>query len=374
VWRESLPATFAALGAGAIDEPRATALADVLEHAAPEVARRVEERLLPRAPGLSVGRLRARATALLLEVDPEGAGARRRAAERTADVRVHAAPADGMATLTADLPAADAAAALDVVDRLAGMLKADGDTRPIGQLRAAVLHDLISRPWDTSRPAVTAHLQVLAPLASLTGRASTPGEVDGLPITAAHLRALLTELDALGLRAPEGGSLTFAITDDSGGLLATTPADALARLARRGCSDHPGGRCGCPLLGRPSAVDRYAPTDAQRRWVRTRDRTCRFPNCGRRVGFADLDHVVAHADGGETCCTNLCCLCRSHHRLKTFARGWRFRMDPDGTLHVTTPAGITRSTRPPGLEPPVTGPARGGPPPDDSGALDPPPF
>src|SRR3712207_8861978 len=42
----------------------------------------------------------------------------------------------------------------------------------------------------------------------------------------------------------------------------------------------------------------------------------------QRVGWADLDHVVPHADGGQTSCTNLCCACRSHHRLKTFARGW----------------------------------------------------
>jgi hypothetical protein len=41
-------------------------------------------------------------------------------------------------------------------------------------------------------------------------------------------------------------------------------------------------------------------------------------------------------------------LCRSHHRLKTFASGWRFAMDDDGTLHVTTPSGVTRTTRPPG--------------------------
>ena len=49
---------------------------------------------------------------------------------------------------------------------------------------------------------------------------------------------------------------------------------------------------------------------------------------------------------------NLCCLCRSHHRLKTFARGWTFRMEPDGTLNVTSPSGITRTTRPPGLRRP----------------------
>jgi hypothetical protein len=47
---------------------------------------------------------------------------------------------------------------------------------------------------------------------------------------------------------------------------------------------------------------------------------------------------------------DLCCLCRRHHRLKTHAPGWRFALDRDGTLHVTTPTGVTRATRPPGLD------------------------
>ncbi|MBN1092622.1 HNH endonuclease [Blastococcus sp. TML/M2B] len=125
------------------------------------------------------------------------------------------------------------------------------------------------------------------------------------------------------------------------------------------------------LLARVEAPDDtagYEPRAGQRRFVATRDRRCRMPNCGQRVGWADLDHVVAHADGGATSCANLCCACRSHHRLKTFARGWRFRMDPDGTLHVTSPSGITRTTRPPGLRPPEPPPS----PPDP--ADDPPPF
>jgi hypothetical protein len=65
-----------------------------------------------------------------------------------------------------------------------------------------------------------------------------------------------------------------------------------------------------------------------------------------------LDHVIAHAAGGATDCCNLCCLCRSHHRLKTRRPDWHFQMDPDGTLRVTTPSGITRTTRPPGLRAP----------------------
>jgi hypothetical protein len=43
-------------------------------------------------------------------------------------------------------------------------------------------------------------------------------------------------------------------------------------------------------------------------------------------------------------------------------------MDDDGTLHVTSPAGITRTTRPPGLRLPEPEP----PPPDPDD--DPPPF
>ena len=96
-------------------------------------------------------------------------------------------------------------------------------------------------------------------------------------------------------------------------------------------------------------MDRYEPTPAQRRFVRTRDGTCRHPGCRNKAGWADLDHVIPHAAGGETDCANLCCLCRRHHRLKTHAPGWQFAMTADGVLTVTTPSGVTRTTRPPGL-------------------------
>jgi hypothetical protein len=183
-----------------------------------------------------------------------------------------------------------------------------------------------------------------------------------------QLRGLLRRVGALGLSPPDGGSLTFALTDGRGRLLATVSAAELTRLAERGCPQHPEGDCGCAVPGPPPVTDGYRPTPAQRRFVTTRDRRCRTPNCGQRAGWADHDHLVPHARGGETTCANLCCLCRSHHRLKTFARGWTFRMDPDGTLHVTSPSGVTRTTRPPGLRPPEPEP-----PPYDP-ADDPPPF
>ncbi|SMO98879.1 protein of unknown function, partial [Geodermatophilus aquaeductus] len=330
-------------------------------------------RVLPEASQLNGGKLKKRVLELLLELDAEAADRRRAQARRRSDVRIYPSPQEGMATIAADLPADVAAACHALVDELARMLKADGDGRPIGELRTAVFADLLQRPWDESRPPVTAHLQIIATLASLAGRSDEAGEVNGLPITAAQLRELLEQLDALGVRTPEGGSVTLALADEDGTLRATSTLDQLRRLARRGCPEHSGADCGCAVLDRPEQVDRYEPSTAQHRFVRTRDRTCRFPTCGQRVGWADADHVVPHAHGGVTDCANLCCLCRSHHRLKTFARGWGFRMSPDGVLTVTTPSGITRTTRPPGMRPPPPTPDPPPAEPEDPDD-DPPPF
>jgi hypothetical protein len=371
-WSEKLPATFAALAMGQLDERRAQVLADVLEHTPAAIAGQVEAALLGEATGLSVARLEKRATEELLRLDAAAADERREAAAENADVRVYPSPTDGRSTLAADLPTDEAVECHDLVDQLARMLKADGDQRPIGALRAHVLSTLIRRPADSGLPAVAANITVTADLTALAGASSTPGEVNGLPITAAHLRELLARVGALGLTTPEGGTLTYALTGPDGQLLATiTPAE-LARLARRGCPNHPDAtKCECAVLGPPPATSAYSPTERQRSFVVTRDRRCRFPNCGQRVGWTDLDHVTAHACGGPTDCTNLCCLCRSHHRLKTFAPGWQYRLDRNGTLHVTTPSGVTRITRPPGQRPPLTPHPEPELPPEPD---DPPPF
>ena len=374
VWRDSLPATYVALAAGELDLPRAAALADVLGSTTPARAQTIEALLLPEAVDLSVARLRARALELLLELDAAAADARREAARRSADVFLQPGQ-DGMATLGAELSADEATEAYAQIDQLARLAKADGDTRPIAQLRTELFSLLLRRPGGYGQPGVAAHLIITAALDSLDGGSARAGWVNGLAITAAHAQDLLARIGALDLKAPDGGSLTFAITDADGRLLATTTVSELLRVAAKGCPDHPGGRCDCPVLGTPADTDAYSPTGRQQTFVTTRDRTCRAPNCGQRVGWADLDHVVPHACGGPTACDNLCCLCRSHHRLKTFARGWDFTMDADGTLHVTTPSGITRTTRPPGMRKPGLDSSVGPPgEPPESEADDPPPF
>jgi hypothetical protein len=217
VLMEQLPAVWAALADGELDVPRARVFVEVLASAAAGVADAVVSQVLHEAVGLSLGKLRARLRRAVLAVDAEFAERCRAQAERAADVRLRPSPDAGMSELAAELPAPVAAACWSTVDELAWMARRDGDLRPIGQLRALTHAELILRPWDTSRPPVTAVLNVTAPLTSLRPAgpaadssltAQEPAEVNGIPITAGHVRELLAQLDAVcpgGLQPPTGG-------------------------------------------------------------------------------------------------------------------------------------------------------------------------
>jgi hypothetical protein len=323
----------------------------------------VEAVVLPQAAELPVVRLRALVRAELIKRDPDGADRRRKQAEAAADVSLRRSSHEGMAEVVTLVPQPVAAAIVGTVDGHARQAKADGDERAIGLIRAEVMTQLTLRPGAADGPPpVTAELHVLAPLNSLLPDPADPtvlgppagiGAVEDQPVTAAHLRALLTALDAIcpgGLQAPTGGSLHLDLLGAGGALLATLTRGELERAVRRGCAAHPDGNCRCAVVHRPPLTAGYRATAAQRRWVRARDRTCRHPGCHNKVGRTDLDHVHAYADGGVTDCANLCCLCRRHHRLKTHAAGWIFRLDADGALWVTTPSGVTRISRPPGSQ------------------------
>ncbi|BBZ37278.1 HNH endonuclease signature motif containing protein [Mycobacterium conspicuum] len=99
---------------------------------------------------------------------------------------------------------------------------------------------------------------------------------------------------------------------------------------------------------------RYQPSAALERAVRCRDLTCRFPGCHRRAVYCDIDHTIPfnHADpaaGGLTVLRNLKCLCRQHHRLKTFG-GWRDIQLADGTVEWISPTGRRYRTSPAGAD------------------------
>jgi hypothetical protein len=84
-----------------------------------------------------------------------------------------------------------------------------------------------------------------------------------------------------------------------------------------------------------------------REQVQLRDRACVFPGCARPARRCDVDHIIAYdhdadAEGrpqpGPTTTSNLACLCRFHHRLKTHS-AWRYEMTAPGIFEWTSPHG-----------------------------------
>jgi len=100
--------------------------------------------------------------------------------------------------------------------------------------------------------------------------------------------------------------------------------------------------------GQAPPEPRYRPSKKLADFVRCRDMTCRFPGCTVPATHADVDHTIPWPFG-PTAASNLKCLCRRHHLLKTFwggESGWRdVQLDdgtvvwtaPDGRQHITTP-------------------------------------
>ena len=119
---------------------------------------------------------------------------------------------------------------------------------------------------------------------------------------------------------------------------AIVPAPLLAELLAYGAKVR--------FVGAPSpGEDRYRPSTALQEFVRTRDLTCRFPGCDRPAVAADIDHTVPWP-AGATHPANTKCYCRLHHLVKTFWDGWTDRQNPDATITVTTPTGLSYTTKP----------------------------
>ncbi|KUI30609.1 hypothetical protein AU196_13910 [Mycobacterium sp. IS-1742] len=124
-----------------------------------------------------------------------------------------------------------------------------------------------------------------------------------------------------------------------GGVLTPTALPTLLERARIRRLNHPGDAPPEP---------HHRPSTALQDFVRCRDLTCRFPGCDRPAYGCDVDHAVPYP-AGPTCASNLRCLCRKHHLLKTFwvgENGWRDQQFADGTIVWTSPTGQTYTTQP----------------------------
>jgi hypothetical protein len=82
---------------------------------------------------------------------------------------------------------------------------------------------------------------------------------------------------------------------------------------------------------------------ALRRALHHRDRGCRFPGCGVRIGQGH--HIRHWAQGGPTTLSNLALLCRRHHRA-VHEEGYQLDRQPDGELCFRRPNGRVLSEVP----------------------------
>ena len=99
------------------------------------------------------------------------------------------------------------------------------------------------------------------------------------------------------------------------------------------------------------AVDAHDPPAWMRDLVILRDGHCVFPGCTIDARRCDQDHIEPYipidqgGPPGQTSPANLACLCRRHHRLKTFT-GWDYQRTRPGTYAWTNPHGLTYESRP----------------------------
>jgi hypothetical protein len=219
---------------------------------------------------------------------------------------------DGMSTVVAILPAADAQTVMKAIEafiikgtlewealnesetsdlRSADMKRADALTAIAGFALAASSEDVALH-----RRPITVNVTIDHP--TLLGLSENPGQLAGYgAIPASVARALASD-----------GKWKRFITDPQTGALLD--------------------------YGRET----YQPPQALIDFLIARDRTCRFPGCRRSAALSDLDHAQSWEEGGTTSLENLGALCRRHHLLKTHG-GWGIESRADGSCTWTSPLG-----------------------------------
>lgn len=374
---------------------------------------------------------------LIEKLDPEGAAQRRREAAGTRSVRFRKDD-DGMCTMTARLTSAAGALLAERIDAFSGKA-ASGDSRTLAQRRA-----------DSLVAMATGEHIVVGPDSGSGSTASQPRPTPADPADPADLADLADPADpgdpgdpaetGSALRGPNQSSGRTAPTGDGSKwpygppaphshphaspvnvspvlrpqitIIATGVGEPTLEFARTGESTMEAlNRLLASAQGarfelvdtRPGTHNRrgndtkYRISPELARRIRSRDGTCRHPGCSVHANDCDIDHIVPfnHSDpdsGGLTIEENLMCLCRRHHRYKTFSKArydyvdqGRIRVvigrhvlttDPTGPLGrarsriSTTPTGRKRGASPSAGGPIKPAPSPPPPIPDD----EPPPF
>jgi Domain of unknown function (DUF222) len=272
----------------------------------------VEELVLPGAELLSVGDFGQKVARVVAKVHPRDLSERHRDAAKDADVTL-GMDDDGIGWITANMPGVDATVVKTAVDAYATSLKAKGDQRSLGVLRAEGLRVMCQRylngeltgrvPTVHGRPVT---INVCATPAALLGLTDTPGEIAGVgPVPIETIRAM----------AHEAKLRWMTISETDGSLIDYVPTSY--RI--------------------PARLHEY---------IDTKYVTSVGPHSTTPATRTDGEHLIPFGDpGGDTSPDNTVPMDRGWHNAKTHL-GFKVKRRPGGEITWTTPLGQTYTVYP----------------------------
>jgi len=302
-----LPATFAALGEGAISWRHAHALVDHATSLSPHLVGQFEAAVLPFATTLTVAKFDRRARAERERMAPDSIDGRHLQAveKRSIDLQPDR---DGMAWLSAYLPVVAAQGIYNRLTDIAMSQRSPTESRTLAQLRADAFAELLldGTLADGRTSGIRPRVLVTVPALTLLGRGTEPAVLEGY--------GPIDRMTALELAASAPSFTRLLTHPETGAVLS---------------------------VGRA----RYAVPADLRTWLRVRDGTCRFPGCSRAARSCEIDHTRDWQFGHGTNHDNLAHLCPAHHHLK-HQTGWSVRQRGAGVLEWTSPSGHVYTTEP----------------------------
>jgi hypothetical protein len=281
-----LPNTCSALATGEISPAHATVIAKetaaAIRDGLPESAIfEIEQRAIAHAEFHTPGQVANQVRTSIARIAPETFEETVARARDTRKVSCYT-ESDGISTIVAILPAADAQIVMNSIESFIRAAtsdlaaESDSDPRSADMKRADALTAIASAYLSSSAEVVTPHrrpisVNVTIDLPTLLGLAENPGQLAGYGAIPASVAREL---------AADGKWKRFITDPQTGNLL-----------------DY----------GRQS----YEPPQALIDFLIARDRTCRFPGCRRSAALSDIDHAQSWETGGRTSPDNLGALCRS---------------------------------------------------------------
>ncbi len=343
---DHFPATVDAWEAGALSRAHVQAIVDAGTPVPVDKRGEFDVLAVATAEGLSAGRLRARLATLAERLQPTTITERHQRGREQRCVRVVRGE-NGMSDLIATLPTV---LAVGISDRLTQQSRALIDARentdtpppasaepasvpPGGEEGGGVKPDL--------RSADQVRADILADLLLTAAPDADPTRTDDGPGTLGAIRARVqVVVPALSVLDPARENI------DPAELVGHGPIDIDTAQRLTEATRVPWDRVLThPVTGAVLCTDTYQRTAAIDRYLRARDRHCRWPGCTTPAVRCEVDHNLDYALGGKTHVCNLCHFCQRHHTQKQFTR-WQVRQLPGGVIEFTSPTGRVYTDHP----------------------------